>query len=213
MSPPDWPAKIALGDLIRERDWQLDLTSGTVTFGDDLRYHIQLLGTESHNDGSWLWAWANEASDLPPALLRMCGWLREYGAREGVAELTEPTFALQRADGHRLAMLASGLTGRCYYRGPYPGGAVFFHLSDAPPQIVAPVRPERALSVLGQVIQGFPVDHRIVVESFLRQQSWHLDAAPTSVTAHHPDGSTLRVDFDALGRVSNMSGTVDPGRR
>jgi len=32
--------------------------------------------------------------------------------------------------------------------------------------------------------------------------------APTSVTAHHADGSTLRVDFGALGRVSNMSGTV-----
>ncbi len=57
------------------------------------------------------------------------------------------------------------------------------------------------------------MDHRIAVESFLRQQSWHLDAAPTSAAAHHPDGSTLRVDFDALGRVSNMVGTVDPGRR
>lgn len=202
--------QLALGDLIGERGWQLDLTSGTVMFGDDLRYRVQLLGTESHDDGSWLWAWANEESNLPPAVLHLCGWLREYGHSQGVAEFTEPTFALGRADGHRLALLASGLTGRCYYRGPYPGGAVFFHLDDAPPQITAPVRPERALSVLGQVIQSFPVDHRIAVESFLRQQSWRLDPAPTSVIAQHADGSTLRVDFDTLGRVSNMSGTVSP---
>ncbi|MGI5146457.1 DUF6882 domain-containing protein [Plantactinospora sp. CA-294935] len=200
--------QMALSELVGERDWQLDLPSGTVTFGNDLRYHIQLLGTESHDDGSWLWAWANEASDLPPAVLRLCGWLREYGHRQGIAELTEPTFALRRADGHRLALLASGLTGRCYFRGPYSGGAVFFHLDDAPPQITAAVRPERALTVLGQVIQGFQVEHRIAVESFLHQQSWRLDQAPTSVTAHHSDGSTLRVDFDAQGRVSNMSGTV-----
>jgi hypothetical protein len=202
--------QIALGELIGDRGWQLDLTSGTVTFGEDLRYHIQLLGTESHGDGSWLWAWANEASNLPPALLHLCGWLREYGHREGVAEFTEPAFALERADGHRLALLASGLTGRCYYRGPYAGGAVFFHLDDTPPQITAPIRPERTLTVLSEVIRGFPVDHRVAVESFLRQQSWRVDPAPTSITAHHVGGSTLRVDFDTLGRVSDMSGTVSP---
>ncbi|MEV0131583.1 DUF6882 domain-containing protein [Dactylosporangium sp. NPDC050688] len=200
--------QLALGDLIGDRGWQLDLGTGTVTFGDDLRYHIQLLGTESHGDGTWLWAWANEASNLPPALLRLCGWLRDHGHREGIAELTDPTFPLDRADGHRLALVASGLTGRCYYRGPYPGGAVFFHLDDAPPQITAPVRPERALSVLGQMLQSFPVDHRVAVESFLHQQSWRVEAAPAALVAHHPEGSTLRVDFDTLGRVSNMSGTV-----
>jgi hypothetical protein len=53
---------MALSDLIGERGWQLDLTSGTVTFGDDLRYHIQILGTERHDDGTWLWAWASEAN-------------------------------------------------------------------------------------------------------------------------------------------------------
>lgn len=200
--------QLALGDLIEDRGWQLDLGTGTVTFGDDLRYQIQLLGTESHGDGTWLWAWANEASNLPPALLRLCGWLRDHGRREGIAELTEPTFPLDRADGHRLALLASGLTGRCYYRGPYPGGALFFHLDDAPPEITAPVLPERALSVLGQVIQTFPVDHRVAVESFLRQQSWRVEAAPAALLAQHASGSTLQVDFDTLGRVSNMSGTV-----
>ncbi|MEU4788814.1 DUF6882 domain-containing protein [Micromonospora tulbaghiae] len=202
--------QLALADLLGERDWQLDLPDGTATFGNDLRYRIQLLGTESHDDGTWLWAWANEASNLPPALLHLAGWLREYGHRQGVAELTAPTFPLQRADGHRLALLASGLTGRCYYRGPYDGGAVFFHLDDAPPQITAPVRPERVLTVLTQVLQSFPVEHRVAVESFLHQQGWRLDRAPTSVTAQDRGGSVLRVDFDAMGRVSNMSGTVSP---
>ncbi|WP_247686174.1 DUF6882 domain-containing protein [Micromonospora sp. C31] len=173
--------QMALGDVIGERGWQLDLTRGTVTVCDDLRYHVQLLGTESDEAGNWLWAWANEASEIPPALLRLSGWLREYGHRHEVAELTEPTFALRRADGHRLALLASGLTGRCYYRGPYPGGAVFFRLDDAPPQITVPIRPERVPSVLGQVIQSFPVDHRIAVDSFLRGNgpTWPATSSPT----------------------------------
>ncbi|MGC4789762.1 DUF6882 domain-containing protein [Micromonospora sp. DT178] len=87
---------------------------------------------------------------------QLCGWLREYGHHHGVAEFTEPTFPLQRADGHRLALLASGLTDRCYYRGPYPGGAAFFHLDDAPPQITAPLRPERRGDRPGSGHSGLP---------------------------------------------------------
>jgi hypothetical protein len=82
--------QLALCELIGERGWELDLTSGTVTFGDDLRYGVQLLGTESHDDGSWLWAWANEASNLPPALLHLCGWLREYGTGIRLQSLPSP---------------------------------------------------------------------------------------------------------------------------
>lgn len=52
------------------------------------------------------------------------------------------------------------------------------------------------------------MDHRVAVESFLHQQSWRVEAAPAALVARHPEGSTLRVDFDTLGRVSNMSGTL-----
>ena len=51
----------------------------------------------------------------------LCGWMRGYGGSAGIPELTEATFPLDRADGHRLALLASGLTGRPYYRGRTTG--------------------------------------------------------------------------------------------
>jgi hypothetical protein len=162
----------ALADLIGERDWSVDLGAGAVTFGTDLRFPIQLLGSESHGDGTWLWAWANEASNLPPALLQLCGWMRGYGQNAGIPELTEATFPLDRADGHRLALLASGLTGRPYYRGPYDGGALFFHLDDVPQQEVTP---ERAVTVISQTISAFPIDHRIAVVGFFEQLGWPVD--------------------------------------
>ncbi|WP_330186411.1 hypothetical protein KZZ52_24530 [Dactylosporangium sp. AC04546] len=197
-----------MADFIEQRDWQLDLNSGAVAFGGDLRYRIQLLGTESHRDGTWLWAWANQASNLPPGLLHLCTWLQDYGRREGVAELTTPSFPLERADGHRLALLASGLTGRPYYRGPYDGGAVFFHLEGIPAQVTAPVRPERALTVLNQVIMGFEVDHRTAAAAFLQQQGWRVEPAGAALTGTHPAGSSIRIEFDHLGRLSDMSATL-----
>ncbi|GIJ54945.1 hypothetical protein Vau01_024610 [Virgisporangium aurantiacum] len=200
--------QLALGDLLGDRGWSLDIGTGTATFGTDLRFRVQLLGTESEDDGTWLWAWANTGSALPPALLHAADGLREHGRQTGPAELTEPTFRLDRADGHQLSLLASGLTGRCYYRGPYPGGALFFQLEDVPAQVLAPARPERVLSVLGQVIQAYDVDHRTVVESFLAQQGWQVDAAAGSVTGRHPDGSTVLVNLDGYGRIRDIGGQL-----
>jgi hypothetical protein len=57
------------------------LAAGIATFGDDLRFPLQLLGSESHLGGTWLWAWADAQSNLPPALLHLAGWPRDYGVQ------------------------------------------------------------------------------------------------------------------------------------
>ncbi len=202
--------QLALADLLGPRDWQVDLAAGTATFGDDLRLEIQLLGSESHLGGTWLWAWANAESNLPPALLHLGGWLRDYGTQVGVPELTEASFPLDRADGHRLALLASGLTGRPYYRGPYDGGALFFHLEGVPDAVLAPVTPERALTVLSQVIQSFEVPHRTAAVAFLHQQGWQVDESPAGVLAQHPDGTHLKITFDDHGRIANLATQITP---
>jgi hypothetical protein len=202
--------QLALADHLGERDWQLDLGTGQATFGTDLRYDIQLLGSESQSDESWLWAWANEASNIPPALLRLCNWLRDLGHREDVPEFTQRGFSLSRADGHRLALVAASITGRPYYRGPYDGGAVFFHLEGTPEELSAPVRPERALTVLQQVISAFPVDHRTASRAFLHQQGWRVDETADAITAQDRTGTTLHLEFDHLGRLSKLSGTLQP---
>ncbi|MBO3741827.1 DUF6882 domain-containing protein [Actinoplanes flavus] len=202
--------QLALADLLGERGWQLDLNAGMVTFGNDLRYPIQLLGTESHTDGTWLWAWANQSAGVSPHLLELAGWLREHGRIHNVREFTEPALRLDRTDGHRIALVASGLTGRSYYRGAYQGGAIFFHLENLPSRVRGAVPPERTFTVLGQVLQAFAVDHRTVVVSFLQQQGWRVDDTPGGVVGRHPDNSTVRVTFDHLGRVSDLTGQIQP---
>ncbi len=203
--------QIALGEHLGDRDWQVRIGSGTVTFGGDLTYPIQLLGTESEYDGTWLWSWANEQSDLPQTLLQAATWLREYGQQHAIAELTEPTFGLDRADGHQLALAASGLTGRCYYRGPYEGGALFFQIDGVPAEVFAPAPPERIPTVIGQVIQAYPVRHRALVEAFFAQQGWRVIGSADAVTGEHPGGSTLTVQFDDLGRITRMDGELRGG--
>src|SRR5258707_74309 len=122
-----------LADVVGDRSWRFDLSTGLLTF-DDLRLPIQMLGTVSESSDTWLWAWANLASNIPNRLLEACTALQAIGRELKVLELTEPELYVERySRGHLLAMVATGLLeGAAYYRGPYDGGAAFFLIPKLP---------------------------------------------------------------------------------
>jgi len=200
--------QLAFADLLGDRDWGVDISAGVATFGDDLTYPIQVIGTEADGDASWLWAWANEQSGLPPALLSACNEMRQFGVANEIPELTERSFALEKAGGHMISLIASGLNPKCcYYRGPYDGGAMFFLVCDPPDEIIAPVAAERALATISQVVSHYDLDHRLTVTEFLGQQGFAIENAPESVVASRSD-SRLEISFDATGRLTKMDGKV-----
>ena len=71
--------QLAFSEVIGERDWQFDLPTGVLSFGDDLSWPVQVLGTESEAGGTWLWSWANPTEGLPPRLLGSARVLQAAG--------------------------------------------------------------------------------------------------------------------------------------
>ncbi|KAB7779747.1 MULTISPECIES: DUF6882 domain-containing protein [Xanthomonas] len=203
--------QLALADVLAERRWQMDLGEGQVYFGEDLQFPIQLLGTAAEASASWLWAWANTASNLPPALLADANALRAHGEREGIAELAAPSSALGEDGGHQIALLAGALRGRCYYRAPYDGGALFFLLEDVPAAVFAPCDDARVLRLLGELPMQFELDHRAMTDGFLADQGYALqrDAAQTVATR----GNTrIVLAFDAQARLTGIQGQLAPAQ-
>jgi hypothetical protein len=202
--------QLAFADYLGERNWSVDIQQGTCGFGDDLSFPLQLLGTEAEDSDTWLWAWANEASNLPTALLQSCNALKELGVKLGIRELTERSFPLDVASGHTLASIASGMDGQCcYYRGPYPGGALFFLVKDVPAELLRPVPAERAISVMGEVISQFEVNHRTMVESFLKSQGFALAGGSGQLSATR-DADNIVLSFDNLQRLTGIEGKLQP---
>src|SRR5437762_3138451 len=84
-----------LGDL-GEFGWGLDLETGMLTFtaargGRTLaRYPVQLIATESRPQRTWLWAWANAESGVPPAMLRGIQQVKEAATRSNEPIFLEP---------------------------------------------------------------------------------------------------------------------------
>lgn len=95
--------QIQFGQSIRERNFNINIKQGVVTFGEDLQYPIQLLGTEADGNNSWLWAWANEGSNFSANILQSCNALRNFGNQHNIKEFTERSFSLDVADGHSLS--------------------------------------------------------------------------------------------------------------
>jgi hypothetical protein len=201
----------ALGEFLGDHYWNVDMRAGTVDFGEGRVYPIQIIGTESEVNGTWLWAWANKASNIPEPLLICANSLRELGTQAGIEALTAPQLELDEVDGHLLTMLACGVCNAdAYYAGGYEGGAAFFLIQQSPLSKQPPVSPMEHINVMSSVISDFPVNHRLMARSFLQQQGYTLTESADEIVATASGSQGITVRFDTLDRISGMETTVTP---
>jgi hypothetical protein len=207
----------ALGDFLGKHSWQFDLGKGTVDFGKGPGlfgkkrvYPMQLLGTEGE-DGTWLWAWANTQSPIPPGLLKAVNRVRSFGEAEGIDPLVTPQLPSSEYPGHLLASIAAGIADAdCFYRGPYPGGAAFALVFDTPLRQAPPTPDVRVVNVLAQVIGAFAVDdHRAMARAYLEAEGFHIDEQDSGWTAADESGRVVAITFDDMGRIARIT---RPGR-
>lgn len=205
--------QLHLSDLHGEHGWEFDLETGVLTFDEKHHYASQVLGTESHDSDTWLWAWANNASGIPAKFLKAARQMRAHGKEHGVAELTEPKVSLSVAEGHYLAIIAAGLCeAKAYYRGPYEGGALFVLITDD----ALPPHPQGAIvrirSLVPQALSALPIaDHRRAFEGYCKYLGVSVQAKGTSLIAEAEEGSA-KATFDKLGRLTKLSAKDANGR-
>lgn len=204
--------QLALDDLVgKAGTWDFDRDAGTLRFGQGKAHPIQLLGTEAAGDRTWLWAWANEESELPPKVLVAAGRLRKIGLDRRLQELYVRKLPLAEADGHRLAAIAVGLLGAgSYYRGPYGSGerqgAAFFLLTDFPRPDQVDGSALRLLRAVEMVTSTWELDHREVVRGLAADLKLRLEEKPDAITLTSAKGEPVRFLFDERGRLSRMRG-------
>jgi hypothetical protein len=197
-----------LNAFLSDHNWNVDLETGKVDFGKSRIYPIQIVGTESEVNGTWLWGWANEGSDIPANLLICATTLQELGTKEGIEELVKPQIELNEVDGHMLTMVACGVCkADAYYRGPYDGGALFFTMQQMPLHKLQAASPVEHINIMSSVISQFSVNQKIMAQSFLNQQGFELNENEGEIIAA-ANGNVIRVGFDELGRISGMETTA-----
>ncbi|OGW35118.1 MAG: hypothetical protein A2010_04560 [Nitrospirae bacterium GWD2_57_9] len=196
-----------LSALIGEHTLDLDLDTGLVRFSGGFEFPFQVLGTESHNTLTWLWAWAEEQAEVPPDLLESARQMKEWGSLNRIPECTMPSVDLNRADGLLFSLIASEVCqAGCFYEDSYDGGALFLLLFGQTIEMQAPLDAAGLERQLLHLASSYDLNHRNALLSYLRAKELLFSEEGPLVSARLASGEELRAEFDADGAVKTING-------
>src|SRR5262245_57082899 len=210
---PVLEAQTKLYDFLGKHNWNFNMDTGVLTFtaaGDGrtlANCPVQILGSKSDYSNTWLWAWANEASGIPPSLLRWAEPLKTQARKERNSlflSTNEVPLPRDRFD-IELAIICTGFHGLLtYYACSYEGGCLFTAIESCP-QAQARARDVLLVSnVLNTGIGALDFNHKKAVLAYL--------GAPGEESAGRfrwrigPEH--LDVQFDSLGRIARWETTL-----
>ncbi len=160
---------------LSQANWGLDQQEGTITFtspnGMVTTCAVQIVGTYTPNDSTWLWAWDHPSVD--PPLRKHAETLKEYGQTNQLERYTKRKLEADEMACWEFAALACHLNdAQGAYRCPAGSAMVFVTFGD--PQISSPDGLVEADSIAaapddfpGQFTSEIPDDVRAVVTGFI----------------------------------------------
>lgn len=193
--------------LAGEHFAEFDLEAGIVKIGNDLALPFQVLGTQSDNTFTWLWAWSEEHADVQPELLAAALKLKEWGAKNGVSEICLPGIAIERADGMMISLIAVEVCkASCYYRDAYEGGAVFVLLSGSGIDRQPAFDLSGILRAFTDLASRYDLNHRNALLSYFRMKGLPFAENELMITGKLESGEELRMEFDGSGAMVSLNG-------
>ncbi len=195
-----------LYEVIGDNSWNVDMDAGTIAFGPQLVFPIQVLGTFSHSSQTWRWGWVNAPQALPGPLLRHAHRLQAYGEQAGLDLLTVGEFDATESDLHLIGATAVGLCGAsAYYLADHGPGILLLTLESERIDQVPKNDFARITSVFPQVIKAFDMHHRPAFIHYLTQKGYPVTETANAVSAE-TDAGALTATFDDRGRLTNLQG-------
>jgi len=196
-----------MASLLGDQSGHLDLDTGVIRFNDTHECSFQVLGTESDNTLSWLWAWADEQTEIPGDLLEASLRLKAWGEQENIPEFSMPAVDLNRADGRALSLIATEVgKASCYYADHYEGGAAFVLLSCR----AIDSQPSLDIAALSRhfpdVISLYELNRKNALLSYLVKKGIAYEEKGPEIVCELESGETLRAVFDDAGRMLSLNG-------
>ncbi len=196
-----------LNAFLGEHSVELDLDAGSARFSSGIDLPFQVIGTESENSLTWLWAWAEEQTEIPDHLLHRARELREWGIREKVEEFALPSVDLDRADGTLLSLISMEICGASgYYRDHYEGGNLFLLLSAAPVERGPAFDRFRFVRALGNLASRYDFDLRKAMLSYFAVRKLPCTETGGGISAELENGERVLAEFDAARGTVTING-------
>ncbi len=196
--------QMIFGELIGEKPWNLDMDTGKISF-ENLEFPIQIIGSLSFNDNSWLWGWANVQSGIPENLLIQSNKLKEIGEKKGISELTDSSFIVDNGFEHTIGMLACGLfNSKSYYCADYGQGTLVVTIDDEKIANLDKDNIEKILFNFPQLISGIELNHRNILKNYLIDYGFELKISENKIEGKK-NNTIIVAEFDELNRLTSLN--------
>lgn len=197
-----------LAEIIGNNDWQIDMNTGMISFGENHSFPMQILGSYAFDSETWLWAWANEASNIPENLLIEANELKKLGEDRNIEFLTMPEYKMESTDVHSLGLIASGKFGSsAYYAGNYGSGILLVTLKSEDVDNIPYNEQARILTVFSEIIKIFAVNHKRALKNYLEAKGYAIQENGNKYEATKED-KTINAEFDEKDRLVNLNSNL-----
>jgi Family of unknown function (DUF6882) len=196
-----------LARIIGEQIHQLDLDAGVIRFSRDLELQFQVLGTESDNTLTWLWAWAEEQSEIPENLIQTSLQLREWGVHEGISEFMLPSIDIHKTDGNSIALVSSQIAkASSYFRDSYEGGAAYLLIFDKSIENEPSFDRASLYHHLTELLSRYELNQRKVLMSYLEMKELSPVSKDLLITCELENGERVNAEFDDKEKLRVWNG-------
>ena len=199
--------QLNFGEFIGSNPWEFDMDKGEIYFGTKLAFPVQIIGSISFADSSWMWGWANKQSGIPEHLLVLANKLKEIGEQKNIEELTNPHFKINSRFDHEIGMIATGLfKTKCYYSANYGKGSLVCTI-DSPKIPNLKNDNIKVISTFSQFITEFEIAHKESFKNYLIDKDYLIKADEKSISGLK-DNAILKAEFDKQGRLVNIKNLI-----
>lgn len=196
-----------LYDVTGGLSWNVDMDKEEITFGDDLTFPMQVLGSFSHSSETWLWIWENKAGGYAESVMKQALLLKKYGEENNIDLLTVGKFDAVENDLHIIGMIAVEMfNGSGYYLGNYGQGTMVVTIKS---DIIDKVESEelaRILTVFPELISTFEIqNHKDAFTNYLTQKGYQLTLNGNEIKAEKNE-NIINAVFNEDNLLTKLNG-------
>ena len=200
--------QLNFGELIGSNNWQFDMNQGEISFGDNLIFPVQVIGSLSFNDNSWMWGWANAQSGIPDNLLIQSNELKKFGERLYLEKLTEGHYSVEEGFEHKIGMISCGyFSCDSYYCANYGQGTLVVTIQSDKIQRINKNKAERILTTFPKFISSVDVNHKEALKNYLIDCGGKIEMSDLEIKGVL-DGKLIIATFDSQNRLKNLEGKM-----
>ncbi len=204
--------QVALSEFLGQNYlWEMDLDKRVIKFWETAHKKrfsttIQVLGTESQIDNSWLWAWANPELQNLPKIIEKSHQLNTLGTENSIPLFTNGIIELDKFPyiGHIISLIAvSYFNMSGYFRAEIKDGFAYVLLESSP--IELKISPQKIINNFQKLTNIFDFDHKLALRVYLPHHGYTIEEETDQQwIAKHQLNPRLIIIFDANSKVKEI---------